>query len=170
MHNTAPDAALSRFVADNPDWTADTLADYLLRRLDDEHSLTAQRIEDLRALLQERYETQTKALDAAFVAAEKAVTTALNSAEKAVTKAETAAERRFESVNEFRQTLTDQAATFMPRTEAETRVAALAEKLDTLATRLDKSEGRSGGINAGWVYLLGAIAAIATAYGLIKGG
>ena len=38
----------------------------------------------------------------------KAVNAALQSAERAVLKAETAAERRFASVNEFRQTLSDQ--------------------------------------------------------------
>lgn len=153
-----------------PDWTAENHAAYLERRLDDDERLTAQRIADLRALLQERYETQTKALDAAFVASEKAVQTALASAEKAVTKAETASERRFESVNEFRQTLTDQAMTFMPRSEAESRLGALAEKLDGLATRLDKSEGRSGGINAGWLYLVAALGVIATVYATVKGG
>lgn len=158
---------------DDSGWTVDTLREFLLERVNGEHALTRQQIADLRALLQERYETQTKALDAAFVAAEKAVQTALASAEKAVTKAETAAERRFESVNEFRQTLTDQASTFMPRAEAETRVDALAEKLDALATRIDKSEGRGHGLNAGWVYLLAAIGAmgtIFTIYVIVKGG
>lgn len=143
-------------------WTVDTLREFLQKQLDDQ-----------RLLLDERYATQTKALDAAFKAAEQAVTTALASAEKAVTKAETAAERRFESVNEFRQTLTDQAATFMPRAEAETRDTALADKLDALATRLDKSEGRGSGLNAGWIYLLAAIGAmgtIFTIYVIVKGG
>lgn len=141
------------------EWTVDTLRQHLQKQLDDQ-----------RVLLDERYATQTKALDAAFKAAEQAVQTALASAEKAVTKAETAAERRFESVNEFRQTLTDQAATFMPRAEAESRLVALAEKLDGLATRIDKSEGHSGGINAGWVCLVAAIGLIATVYALVKGG
>jgi hypothetical protein len=92
---------------------------------------------------QERFEAQTKALDAAFLAqqvamqaalaaAEKAVSTAMQAAEKAVNKAETAAERRFESVNEFRQQLADQAASFMPRSEAEQRLAAITENYQQL--------------------------------------
>lgn len=76
----------------------------------------------------------------------------LASSDKAVQKAETATERRFESVNEFRAQLTDQAATFIPRAEAEQRIRqnaekidALAEVVDKLATRIDVREGRSGG-------------------------
>ena len=109
--------------SDESGWTTDTLRYYFQQQLN-----------DLRQTHQERYETQTKAVDAAFLAqqtamqtaltaAERAVATALLSAEKAVTKAELAADKRFEAVNEFRQTLSDQTATFMPRTEAETRIA-----------------------------------------------
>lgn len=154
----------------DPGWTVATLAEYLNRRIDDERSLGTAEVQSLRALLQERYETQTKALDAAFVAAEKAMQTALASAERAVSKAESAAERRFESVNEFRQTLTDQAATFMPRVEAEQRIEALAEKHDALAARVDRTEGRSTGMSASWgllvgvVLLVGALVAIVVAF------
>jgi hypothetical protein len=50
--------------------------------------------------------------DQRFVAQQEGIRTALLAAEKAVTKAETATERRFDSVNEFRAQLTEQAATF----------------------------------------------------------
>lgn len=40
---------------------------------------------------------------------------ALASSEKAIMKAETAADKRFDSVNEFRATLTDQASRFVTR-------------------------------------------------------
>ena len=116
-------------------WTVDTLHQYLDIRF-----------ADSRRMLDERYATQTKALDAAFIAqqtamrtaleaAEKAVQTALVSAEKAVGKAEVAAEKRFESVNEFRAQLTDQAATFVNRSEAEVRLNAISDKLDTETKR-----------------------------------
>jgi hypothetical protein len=151
------------------EWTVETLRQFLQKQLDDQ-----------RSLLDERYATQTKALDAAFKAAEQAVQTALASAEKAVTKAETAAERRFESVNEFRQTLTDQASTFITRAEAEVRFTAIAEKIDAAVERVDKTEGRadrdegrSTGLNAGWVYLLAAIGAMGTLftiYVIVQGG
>jgi len=85
---------------------------------------------------QERYEAQTQAVaqalqaqqaatQAALASAERAITTAVVAAEKAVTKAEVATEKRFDSVNEFRQQLSDQTATFMPRGEAESRLQAL---------------------------------------------
>ncbi len=53
-----------------------------------------------------------------FDAQEKAVAAALAAAKEAVVKAETAAEKRFDSVNEFRNTLKDQAGTFITRGEA----------------------------------------------------
>lgn len=167
-------------MADTPQggsgWTVDTLCVYLTRRLDDERVLTAQQVEQILALLQER----DKALDAAFVAAEKAVATALDSTEKAITKSEEAYRVKFADVNEFRKTLSDQAAGFLSRDAAEAKFAALdqkidskfdalSEKLDSLATRMDKNEGRSTGINAGWVILVGAIGLIATIYAMIKG-
>lgn len=149
-------------------WTLETLYLHLQRQLD-----------DMRATLQERYETQTKALDAAFIAqqiatqtaltaAENAVQTALISAEKAVTKAEAAADKRFESVNEFRAQLADQAATFISRTESDAKREALTEKLDSQAkhvnefeaqvvSRLDLMQGKSTGVNASWGYLVGAV-------------
>lgn len=113
----------------------------------------------LQLMLNERYATQTKALDAAFLAqqtamrtaleaAEKAVQTALVSAEKAVGKAEVAAEKRFESVNEFRAQLNDQAATFPTRPEVEVRFASLTEKVDALAARQNISGAITQGSDA----------------------
>jgi hypothetical protein len=140
----------------------DTLREHLQRQVD-----------DMRGLLQERYATQTKALDAAFLAqqtamtvaftaADKAVQAALEAAEKAVGKAEIAAEKRFDSVNEFRAQLADQATTFMPRAEAEAMVNRNSERIQEVTDRINRSEGRGVGLNAGWVYLLAGIAAIGT--------
>jgi hypothetical protein len=53
---------------------------------------------------------------------------------EAISKSDMAGEKRFESVNEFRSTLTDQAATFMPRAEA-------VSKLDSISDRVTKIEG-----------------------------
>jgi len=120
-------------------------------------------LDHVRALLvemdlryQQRFDAQGQALTAALLAAEKAVQTALIAAEKAVAKAETANEKRFESVNEFRKTLSDQTASFPSRVELQ----ALADRVSDLATRMDKTEGKSTGLNAGWGYLLGAAGVI----------
>lgn len=59
--------------------------------------------------------------------------------------------------NEFREQLRDQAERFITRTEALARAQSNAEKIDALATRIDRNEGRSGGISAGWAYLVGAV-------------
>jgi hypothetical protein len=107
------------------------------------------RIDDLAATLDERRDAQDRAVQAA-----------LQSAKEAVTKAETASEKRFDAVNEFRQTLADQASTLMPRVEAESRIAALAEKLEDSTSRntdrIAALEGRGAGFNVAWGWAVGA--------------
>jgi len=127
-------------------WTVDTLRLHAQAQVNDLRASTERQILDMRAMLNERYETQTRAVDAAFIAqstamataltaAERAVATALLSAEKAVAKAEAAADKRFESVNEFRGQLADQAASMITRAEAESRFAAIIDKFDSEAAR-----------------------------------
>ena len=168
-------AALVQQLADQRDSFKQQLADQrdaFHRQLADQLTGDRLAIGEMREMLNERYATQTKALDAAFLAqqtamktafdaADKAVAAALESAEKAVTKAEAAAEKRFESVNEFRQQLTDQAATFVSRTEYTVNHATLNDKFDAeakrtterisaielrLTSRLDLSQGAGAGI------------------------
>ena len=103
----------------------------------------------------------------------------LDAADRAVMKAEAAADKRFESVNEFREQLRDQAATLMPRAETEARfvgieraldehvaranlqLASIEERLtaraDALARSVDVAAGRTNGIAAGWGYLVGIV-------------
>ncbi|MEU7752715.1 hypothetical protein [Micromonospora sp. NPDC049171] len=92
---------------------------------------------------------------------------ALAAADKAVTKAEIATEKRFESVNEFRQTLSDQTKTFIARVEFEVVRDSHAKHLADLGSRMDKIEGRGVGLNAGWLYLVGGITVVATLTGLV---
>jgi hypothetical protein len=89
---------------------------------------------------QQRFDAQQQALSAALVAGEKAVNAALISAERAVAKAESAAEKRFESVDEFRQTLTDQAQTFLTRVEGEARFESATEKVQSNSGQISKIE------------------------------
>jgi hypothetical protein len=185
--------------ADISGWTVDTLhqhfqiqlveaTKYFQSLIDGQNSAMTRRMDDQLRMLDERYATSVKALDAAFLAqqtamrtaleaAEKAVATALTSAEKAVTKAEVAAEKRFEAVNEFRGQLSDQAATFLSRTEADVRIGALGEKVDQHAQlsserisqidrRLDLTQGKSAGLNAGWLILVGVVSLILALVGI----
>lgn len=86
------------------------------------------------ATIDQRIAGLDRVTDAKFVTLEtlmnsqaEKVALALNAADKAVTKAEIAAEKRFEGVNEFRATLSDQAMLLMPRTE----VVALVDNINT---------------------------------------
>ena len=87
---------------------------------------------------------------------------ALSAADKAVSKAEVAAEKRFESVNEFRQTLSDQTRSFISKVEFEVVRDTNAARIADLSSRLDRTEGKTVGLNAGWVYLLGGLSIAAT--------
>jgi hypothetical protein len=110
----------------------------------------------LRELLETRIDGLDRLLSRRMDDADKAIQAALVSAEKAVAKAEAAAERRFDSVNEFRQVLTDQAATFLPRTEYDTAHQGLSDRVSVngdrlaalelrLTSRLDRGEGADVG-------------------------
>ena len=105
--------------SDQSSWTPDLLKVYLQQQLD-----------DFRTLLDERAAAQTQAIAAALL-----------SAEKAVTKAENATEKRFDSVNEFRAQLADQASQFMPREVAETQTAEFRNQIAAITTRLDLQDG-----------------------------
>jgi hypothetical protein len=62
-----------------------------------------------------------------------AINAALSAAERAVNKAESATEKRFEGVNEFRKTLSDQAMTFLTKGEYFAQHKALEEKVMTIS-------------------------------------
>lgn len=72
----------------------------------------------------------------AFSNSEKAISAALAAQKEAVAKAETANEKRFESVNEFRGQLNDQAAQFLPRAEFDTAHNALIDKVESGQSRI----------------------------------
>lgn len=133
----------------------------------DEDALKA-RINALETLIDER-EDRTKER---FASMKIAVDAALAAADRAVTKAEIATEKRFEGVNEFRETLRDQASTLMPRSEYEVQHNTLAEKVISSERRLTLIETTQHGKRDGLVILgyvaLGVFAAV-TAIGTILG-
>jgi hypothetical protein len=92
------------------------------------------------------------------------MTQALASAQQAVLKAEAAAERRFESVNEFRSTLSDQQRNLMPRSEVALAIQAIHEKVQStvekvslIQTQMDALRSERAGIKGGWGYAVGAV-------------
>lgn len=84
-------------------------------------------------------------LDERSISQEKAVNAALMAAQEAVNKSDSATEKRFEGVNEFRKTLADQAALFMPRAEFMASNRNVEDKLTDLTNRFNKTEGQTKG-------------------------
>lgn len=94
-----------------------------------------------------------------------ATKSALAAADRAVSKAEIATEKRFEGVNEFRKTLSDQQVTFMPRAEIQILHDSLSEKIAKVDNRVSLIEGNKTGLSQGWgwaVGVLGIIIAVVT--------
>ena len=123
----------------------------VMARFDAEHNL-------LMTLASERQ----IGIDAAFAAQQ-----------AAVSKAEIATEKRFESVNEFRAQLTDQAGRFVTRNETDSVIAAVrsemqsaadrnAERIQDLTDRVNRAEGKGAGFNSSWIIALGVLAALGT--------
>lgn len=67
---------------------------------------------------------------------------ALAAADKAVEKAETAAQKRFESVNEFRATLSDQQRELATKTECDLRFKALEDRVNGVVEDSRELKGR----------------------------
>lgn len=93
-------------------------------------------LETLKELIEQRLDSMDKAL-----------TAALQATKEAIQKAENANERRFDSVNEFRAQLGDQARSFMPRIEAEQRMNQLNDEILRLKAKDERNSGRAGGIS-----------------------
>ena len=118
------------------DWTLETLHEHLVSIMDER---------DRR--YEQRFLAQEKAVDLALQRVDKEFhehlqqvrdenRLALAHQDKAVLKQEQSTEKRFEAVNEFRATLSDQAAGFLPRTEYDRSLGGLAKRLDELHTML----------------------------------
>ena len=93
-------------------------------------------------------------------ALEKNIHNRLEQMDKAVCKSECATDKRFESVNEFRAQLGDQARTFLPRQEYEQAHNNLADRIEELKSRFDKVENMKQGGNVVWAYVLSAVSLI----------
>lgn len=107
-------------------------------------------------------------------AQEQGVAAALAAADKAATKAEIASDKRFDSVNEFRETLTDQAQNFISKAEAVALLSAASDRIDKneeavrlLAARLNDMDSRGQGQTEQWLLIVGGLLAIITVAGFV---
>lgn len=102
-----------------------------------------------------------------FEASDKAVAAALSAAKEAVAKAENASEKRFDSVNEFRATLSDQQRNLMPRAEVEIQIKALTGRSDSNENRIIALENKGSGIYQGIGYVVGVIGIVSAIVAVI---
>jgi hypothetical protein len=150
-------------------WTTETLRVHFHQLLDEKDKRD-----------QQRFEAQEKALADALLAVEKSTQATFVAADRATTKAEMAADERFKAVNAFREQLNDLIGTFMPRAEASNRIDSLGSRMeaaatvindriervnhevDGLASKIDKSEGRTTGLTSGGQILVAIVGLVAT--------
>ena len=85
---------------------------------------------DWRAYVDAQDKAVTDITNARLDGIDRAIKVALDANEMAITKAELAADKRFASVNEFRQTLTDQTATFATKPSVDALHAAFEARLE----------------------------------------
>lgn len=121
-----------------------------------------QRFEAQKEALSSAFLAQQTAVQAALLAQEKAVQAAQTAADRATNKAEIATEKRIEGLNELRGIVQDVGSLQMPRSEAEQRLRALAEKVDEIKLAVGTGAGSKAGANALLGYLI-AFAAVGVA-------
>lgn len=97
-----------------------------------------------------------------FTDSDKAISAALQAAKEAVNKAEVANEKQFEAANNVKSTFSGELSKKLERTEYNSNHKALEDKIDALTDRMNRNDGKSTGLNAGWVLLTGAVGLIAT--------
>lgn len=122
------------------------------------------------SIARERIKGLRQLLNVTSAASDRANGLALEAAEKAVLKAESANERRFEAVNEFRATLSDQAAQFITRKEVEALLSAVNATLGRLESNAANQTGRGQGYGSLVSYAIaGAGVVIAIAAVIFRG-
>ena len=118
---------------------------------DDSITVDFRRLEQLMDERDRRYEAK-------FSAQDEKTSLALAASKEAVIKAEMATEKRFENVNEFRKTLSDQTVSFVTRVESDVKFSAVYDKFGKMEKEVDelqKARSESTGKNQTHVFLAG---------------
>jgi hypothetical protein len=146
-----------------PDWTIEAYIAHIEALRDAARQFQLER--DLR--YQERFEAQ-----------EKALRVALANINDQVAKSDQSYNLRFDQVNEWRRTYSDLVTGTMLRSEIEQRFISIESKfeqrwasndskIDEIAGRLDRTDGRSASLSATKVNVLAALAILGTVAGII---
>lgn len=104
------------------------------------HVYFERRIDSLEELLKARIDALAEVSEQRGVAAKEAVGIAMTAAKEAVAKAETAQEKRLEGMNEFRNTLTEQAATFVTNDKMAAEMKLVDAKIATAAATFGQGQ------------------------------
>jgi tetrahydromethanopterin S-methyltransferase subunit G len=106
-------------------------------------------------------------LESRINALEKQVLAAMDASEKAISKAELAAEKRFEGVNEFRNSLDDSNKLNARQTEVDHRFNSMNEKVERLTKEMDSQRDVSRGRGDVWGWVGGGIIGLIVALLLV---
>jgi hypothetical protein len=137
-------------------WTVDTALEHVMAQI----ASNDRRYE-------ERFAASQKALELGLAGTKSEINAALVAADRAVQKAEAASEKRFEGVNEFRSTLSDQQRTLIPRQEVDVLVRGLDEKIAQLTKQFDAVIAERGGVKVGYGYAVGVAGFVLVLLGLV---
>ena len=138
-------------------WSLETAIDYLLAVVNERDVGIRELINGNDRRYSERFTAIQHTIEVGLSSQKAEIGLALTSSDRAVLKAETAAEKRFESVNEFRNTLADQQRNLMPRAEVNVMMGALESKVDALVKQIEHLQAERMGIKGGWGYAAGVI-------------
>jgi hypothetical protein len=124
--------------------------------------LVEARIRDLKELIDVQIRDLKNHNEKILIEKDNALRAALAAAEKAVQKAEDNAEKWRANANEWRAAMTDKDKLLLQRTEFETYKSTMTAALAVETKRADFDQGKSSGLNAGWIILVAAVGLIAT--------
>jgi hypothetical protein len=139
-------------------WTIETLHEHLIARMESNDKRYEQ-----------RFEASQKALELGLAAQKSAVDAALEAQKTAVIKAEVSTEKRFEGVNEFRNTLSDQQRTLIPRSEVEVMIEAMSQRVNAVEKQQDRAQSERQGIKGGWGFAVGVAGLVSLIVSILGG-
>jgi len=160
------------------EWTKEALLQHLISLMEANDKRYAERFNDIECKARESKTELREYVSDKIVAQKESIAIAMTASKEAIQKAENANERRFEGVNEFRNTLKDQQSTLLPRTEYDSGHLALTEKIAAVKERFDKHETAQvtsketkveakGDTKNLWAYVVSAVALVGSMIGII---
>jgi hypothetical protein len=120
-------------------------------------------------LLKKLVDERDKRYEQRFTDQEKSVSVAMSAAEKASNKAEQLTKERLATHNDLQAKMEEQTRNFVTRESVDERFESFDKSLVNMKERLDRGDGRGVGLHAGWVLIVGGLAAGASVIGMMSG-